>query len=112
MNYMLLILDDVKAQAKLPKAEMDRLVRSHGTFYKMLKAKGKLVMGQRLRPEISRVVLRKGAPQVMDGPFAETREFLGGFYLIRCKDRAEALEWARRCPILPGDAIEVRPVWE
>jgi hypothetical protein len=74
---------------------------------------GKLVAADRLRPEPEgcRVRLRDGRVQVTDGPFAETKEIVGGFYLIECASRAEAAEWAARLPIPEQGFIEVRPIW-
>ncbi len=113
MKYMLMILDSKTAWAKATPAEQTRIVRAHGGFGKKLKAKRKQVEGWRLRPEddASRVGLSKGKAFVTDGPFAETKEFLGGFYLIDCATREEAVAWAKEIPILEGDVVEVRPVW-
>ena len=67
----------------------------------------------RLRPETdaSRVRIKAGHHQVMDGPFAETKEALGGFYLIECDSREEAVEWAKKIPLGEGGFVDVRPVW-
>ncbi|HEX2160741.1 MAG TPA: YciI family protein [Thermoleophilaceae bacterium] len=60
----------------------------------------------------ARVTLADGAKQVTDGPFAEAREIVGGYWIIDVKSKQEAVEWAKRCPLEPGDVIEVRQVFE
>jgi hypothetical protein len=54
---------------------------------------------------------KAGLRQVMDGPFAETKEALGGFYLIECDTREQAVEWAKQIPLFEGGFVEVRPIW-
>jgi hypothetical protein len=60
----------------------------------------------------ARVAFGGGAPQITDGAFSEAREVVGGYWMIQAKSKAEAVEWARRCPAAPGDVIEVRQVFE
>ena len=113
MRYMLLIGSNDKNAPAPPRAEMETLVQAHGRFSQELQAAGKKVHGERLRPEgdASRVRLKAGQRQVMDGPFAETKEALGGFYLIECDTRDEAVEWAKKLPLVEGGFVDVRPVW-
>jgi hypothetical protein len=113
MRYMLVIGTDEKTEAQMPKAEMDALIQGHMRFGEELRAAGKMVVAERLRPEgdASRVRLKAGQRQVMDGPFAETKEVLGGFYLIECASKEEAVAWAKKIPLREGGYIEVRPVW-
>jgi hypothetical protein len=72
-----------------------------------------MVVSERLRPDAEgcRVRVKAGQRQVTDGPFAETKEALGGFYLIECDTREEAVEWAKKLPLRDGSFIEVRPIW-
>ena len=86
MRYMLLICSDDKAQTPPTKAEMEAMVQGHERFGAELQAAGKMVHGERLRSDsdASRVRFKAGQRQVMDGPFTETKEALGGFYLIEC----------------------------
>ncbi len=114
MRYLLLIGSDDKAAPAPPKAEMDAMVQGHVRFGEKLRAASKAVVGERLRPdsEASRIRLKAGQRQVMDGPFAETKEALGGFYLIDCDSREEAVEWAKQIPLREGGFIEVRPIWK
>jgi hypothetical protein len=113
MRYMLLICGDEKAQAQAPRAEMEAIVQGHARFAEELSAAGKMVLGERLRPdaEASRIRVKAGQRQVMDGPFAETKEALGGFYLIECDTREEAVEWAKKIPLREGGFVDVRPIW-
>lgn len=112
MRYMLLICSDKNQPAPSP-AQMDAMVQGHGRFAQDLRAAGKMVHGERLRPDTdgSRVRFKAGQRQIMDGPFTETKEALGGFYLIECDTREEALEWAKKIPLGEGGFVDVRPVW-
>jgi hypothetical protein len=112
MRYLLLICSD-KNQAPPTPAQMEAMVQGHGRFAQELGAAGKMVHGERLRPDSdgTRVRFKAGQRQVMDGPFAETKEALGGFYLIDCDSREEALEWAKKIPLNEGGYIDVRPIW-
>ena len=113
MRYLLLICSDDKGQAPPSKAEMEAMVQGHGRFATELGAAGKMVHGERLRPDAdgSRVRFKAGQRQVMDGPFTETKEALGGFYLIDCASKEEALEWAKKIPLREGGFVDVRPIW-
>jgi hypothetical protein len=112
MRYLLLICSD-KNQAPPTPAQMEAMVQGHGRFAQELGAAGKMVHGERLRPDSdgTRVRFKAGQRQIMDGPFAETKEALGGFYLIDCDSREEALEWAKKIPLNEGGYIDVRPIW-
>src|SRR5215475_11551316 len=114
MRYMLLIGANDKAAPLPPKAEMAAIYQGHVRFAEELRAAGKAIVGERLRPddEASRIRLKAGHRQVMDGPFAETKEALGGFYLIECDTREEAVEWAKKIPLREGGFIDVRPIWQ
>jgi hypothetical protein len=114
MRYMLLICANEKAEAAMPEAEMSAIVQGHMRFAEELRAAGKMVMGERLRPEgdASRIRLEGEQRRVIDGPFAETKEALGGFYLIECASKQEAVEWAKKVPLRADSFVEVRPVWQ
>lgn len=113
MRYMLLIGSDDKTGPPPPKTDMEAIVQGHRRFSEELQAAGKMVVGERLRPDGdgSRIRLKAGQRQVMDGPFAETKEALGGFYLIECDTKQEAVDWAKKIPLREGGFVEVRPVW-
>jgi hypothetical protein len=79
----------------------------------MIKA-GAAIGGARLRPISAATTIRvhDGRTQVLDGPYAETREQLGGYYLIEAADLDAATEWAARCPAAATGAVEIRPLWQ
>ncbi|HET7343286.1 MAG TPA: YciI family protein [Methylomirabilota bacterium] len=112
MRYLLLICNDKNA-APMTATEAQSLTEGHRKFQDELQAAGKLLGGERLRPEAdaTRVRNRSGQRHVMDGPFAETKEALGGFYLIDCEDRKEAVEWAGKMPLREGGAVDIREIW-
>lgn len=113
MRYLLLICSEEKTPAPPPPAEMQALMEGHARFSQELTAAGKMVANNRLRPETeaSRVRLKAGHRQVTDGPFAETKEAIGGFYLIDCDTKDEAIDWAKKIPLRDGGYVEVRPIW-
>ncbi len=114
MRYLLLIGSDNKNPGPPPPpAEMQAILQGHMRLGEALRAAGKVVAAERLRPDSdgARVRVKAGHPQVMDGPFAETKEAIGGFYLIDCDTKAEAVEWAKKVPLGDGGFVEVRPIW-
>jgi hypothetical protein len=110
MKYLLLIYGDEKAMQG-PNPER---MAAYVAYTEALKHAGVLCGGQRLQPtSTARTVrTRNGRASVLDGPFAETKEVLGGFYLIDVPDLDSALAWAGRCPGATHGSIEVRPLWE
>jgi hypothetical protein len=112
MRYMLLINSD-KAAPPPQTAEMEGMMRGHQRFAEELQAAKKMVHAERLRPdaEAARVRLKAGQRQVTDGPFAETKEVLGGFYLIDCDSIKEAVEWAKKIPLREDGHVDVFPIW-
>lgn len=79
----------------------------------VLRERGEFVDAQALSPEGAFVRFdQDGKPPVTDGPFAETKEQVGGFYLLECENLDEALAWAKKLPVRPGNAVEVRPVMD
>ena len=113
MRYMLLISSE-KGAPPPQKAEMDAIMQGHQQFGAELLAQKKMVHGERLRPDdvASRIRVKAGQRQVTDGPFTETKEVLGGFYVIECGSKAEAIEWAKKIPLQERGHIDVVPVWE
>jgi hypothetical protein len=112
MRYMLLINSDRHAPPP-QKGEMEAIMQGHQRFGEELLAAKKMVHGERLRSddEASRVRLKTGQRQVTDGPFTETKEVLGGFYLIECDTKSEAVAWAKKIPLREGGYIDVVPIW-
>ncbi len=113
MTFLLMIFDDEAAWATVGPAEMEDVMERHARLRADLEARGEFVRCDRLRPsaEAATVSIRAGAPVVTDGPFAETKEVMGGFYLVECGSKAEAIAWAKRLPLAGRSRVEVRPVW-
>jgi len=114
MKYLLLIVSSEETWGTLSPAEQNRVVEGHGQFGAELTKRHKFVDSRRLRPVAATTTVRVtpgGGRAVTDGPFSETKEVLGGYYLIECESKAEAIEWAKQMPIAFG-AVEVRPLWE
>jgi hypothetical protein len=112
VQYMLMCWFDEKAWAALPGGEKARIMREYGVLIQSLVTSGQLRGGGQLRSTSSATTLRmrNGKAVLTDGPFAETKEQLGGYHLVECRDLDEALSIAARIPTLPaGGAIEVRP---
>jgi hypothetical protein len=114
LKYLLLIYGDEKEEDRIPEAEMHQILSEYGGYTAEMKKAGKHIAGQRLRPvsTATSVRVRGGKKLITDGPFAETKEQLGGFYMIDAKDLDEAVEWAARIPSARLGTIEVRPIWE
>jgi len=114
MRYLLLIGSDTKTGTPPSPAQSQATLQAFMRFSEEAQKAGKTVVAERLRPEADarRVRVKAGQPLVTDGPFAETKEALGGFYLLECASREEALEWAKKVPISEGGYVDVRPVWQ
>jgi len=114
MRYLLLIGSDTKTGTPPSPAQSQATLQAFMRFSEEAQKAGKTIVAERLRPEAEarRVRVKAGHPLVTDGPFAETKEALGGFYLLECASREEALEWAKKVPISEGGYVDVRPVWQ
>lgn len=113
MQFMLLINGDMSAYAGPEGAALlDKAVAGHIKLAEDLIAAGVHFSGERLKPADTATTLRfdHGSVTLHDGPFAETHEELGGFYIIDVASLDEALEWAKRIPV-PKGSVEVRPIW-
>jgi len=112
MQYMLLIYDDETLWARMTEAERGKLMAEYGTLTQELQKSGKMVHGAPLQPTstATSVRLREGKTMTTHGPFAETREQLGGYYLVETRDLDEATAIAARIPSARLGTIEVRPV--
>ena len=112
MKYMLLIHDDEKAWAKLSEAERGKIYAEYGQFGQSVKTSGNYLAGAQLQPTTmaTSVRVREGKRLVTDGPFAETREQLGGYYLVEARDLDEAIGLAARIPTHGIGSVEVRPI--
>ena len=112
MKYMLLLYGN---QAQLPNFTPEQLqenVREWNAFSADAQAAGVLLYndGLALTTEAKSLTIRDGKTVIFDGPFAETREQLGGYFMLECKDMDEALEWAAKLPAAKFGTVEVRPV--
>jgi hypothetical protein len=114
MQYMLLIYDDPSVWAALPEDEMNALYGEYMAYTQALRDSGKFVAADQLQPTTTAtsVRVRGGKTLTTDGPFAETKEVLGGYYAITADSLDEALEWAAKIPSSKVGTIEVRPVVE
>ena len=116
MQYMCLIYDDEKVWQGMSEEERGKVFGEYGAFTEAIKSSGNYVAGDALQPisTATTVRVREGETLVTDGPFAETKEQLGGYYLVEAKDVDEALKIAERIPSARYGSIEVRPVvvWE
>ena len=112
MKYALLIYGDESVWANMDEAVMREVYAAHEAYGKALTEAGVLRGGEELAPSHTATSLRfaNGKASLHDGPFAEAREQLGGFYLIEVETLDEAIEWARRMPAMSEGTVEVRPL--
>jgi hypothetical protein len=114
MKYLCLIYSDENRIAAMPAAESQSFLGEYLAFTDSIRKSGHYVAAQRLRPTHTATTIRSrnGKISTTDGPFAETKEQLGGFYMIEANDLDEAIAIASRIPGTRTGSIEVRPVWE
>ena len=114
MKYLCLIYSDESQWAKAPQTETEKMMTEYRAFGESIRESGHHLAGFRLHPTpmATTVRIRGGKLSTTDGPFAETKEQLGGFYLIEAKDLNEAIQIGARIPGARVGSIEVRPVWE
>ena len=114
MRYMLMICSEEAAEEKMSAAEMGELMNAYMKFHQEAEAAGVLRGGDRLRPvaDATSVKVRDGKVDVTDGPFAETKEQLGGYYMVDVKNLDEAIVWAGKIPSAAIGTVEIRPIWE
>jgi len=112
MKYLCLIYSDESQWPKMPKAESDQMMAEYMAFGQSIQKSGHYVGGNRLQPTstASTVRIRNGKLSTTDGPFAETKEQLGGYYLIEAKDLNEAIQVGAKIPGARVGSIEVRPI--
>jgi hypothetical protein len=114
VKYLLMLTDIAGKWDTLPPPEQKRIIDAHNAFGEALRAEKRYVSSFRLRPPSEAKTLHFVSPErrdVTDGPFTETKEVMGGYYVIEAGSMDEAIAWARRLPLVYG-SIEVRPVWE
>ena len=114
MRYVLLICTDAEREQARSEAEMAAVLGEYEKFGEEMGRRGVLGPGERLRwpSEAVTVSVDNGKVITSDGPFAETKEQVGGFFIVDVKDQAEAIEIASKVPSARTGKIEVRPIWE
>ena len=114
MKYIFLLYADETGFTRLTPKEQSEGMAAYQAYTTALTKAGALVASNRLRPVATATTVRaKGSDfQVVDGPYAETKEELGGFYMVDVPDLDAALNWAKQCPGARHGVVEVRPIWE
>jgi hypothetical protein len=115
MRFLFILTQVEEAWAKAPPGAGERVYQQYMALEQELKSKGKFVDSVRLRPSGEASTLRNlpnGEREILNGPFTETDEVMGGYYVLECASIDEALEWANRMPNYGHGSIEVRPFWE
>jgi hypothetical protein len=114
MRYLLLIYGDESGMANASEAEQQAQMATWNEYTEEMRSSGAFVSGDGLQPTSTATTVRDGGgePLVTDGPFAETKEQLGGYYTLEVADLDEAIKWAHKCPGARYGSIELRPVME
>ena len=113
MEYMLMLYVNEAGWPKLTKAEQEQGIAAYVAYTEALNKAGVFRGSGRLQPSANATTVRiaNGKPQVLDGPYADSKEQFGGYYVIDVPDLDAALSWAARCPAANHGVIEVRPLW-
>jgi len=114
MQYLLLLYANEHGWDSLTPAQQQQGAAAYTAYTEALQKSGALKGSNRLQPTSTATTVRNenGKAQVLDGPYADSKEQLGGYYLIEAADLDAAIAWANRCPGAGHGTIEVRPVWE
>jgi hypothetical protein len=114
MQYLCLIYEDESAWQTIPQAEADKIIGEYHAYTDSITKSGHCLGGNALQPThtATTVRVRQGKVGTTDGPFAETKEQLGGYYLLKARDLNEAIQLASRIPGARYGSVEVRPVME
>lgn len=112
MQYMFLLYDDEANHLEPGTPEFGEMMQGYGSFTEEVRSKDIMLGGDALQSvsTATTVRVRGGGAQTTDGPFAETKEQLGGFYILDCKDLDEAIEYAAKIPAAKSGSVEIRPV--
>ena len=113
MQYLLTLYGDESGWDKMTPEQQQQGMAAYAAYGQALHSAGVLVNSNRLRPSNTATTLRtvNGKTQVLDGPFADSKEQLGGYYLIDVPDLDTAMTWAGRCPGVQHGTVEVRAIW-
>ena len=114
MRFMMLMVPGAYADPAPFKMPNDDEIKKMMKYNEELKKAGVLLTLEGLHPpeEAVRITFKGGAPKLVDGPFAEVKEFVGGYWMLDVRSKEEAIEWAKRCPAFKDDVIELRQVQE
>jgi hypothetical protein len=113
MQYLLTLYADESGWVQMTPEQQQQGVAAYGAYTEALRSAGALISSNRLRPAATATTLRtaNGKTQVLDGPFVDSKEQLGGYYLIEAADLDAAMQWAGRCPGVQHGVVEVRAIW-
>ena len=113
MQYILMLYTEEAGWSRLTRAEQEQGMAAYNAFTEALKKSGAFVSSNRLQPIANATTVRvaNGKSQVLNGPYADSKEQLGGYYVIEVPDLDAALSWASRCPTANHGIVEVRPLW-
>jgi hypothetical protein len=114
MQYLLMVYSNESATQPLTEAQGQEMMAAYGAYGEALRKAGAYVGSNRLKPSSTATTVRLsgGKTEVLNGPYAEVKEQLGGYYLIEVADLDAAISWAARCPGASHGRMEVRPVWQ
>jgi hypothetical protein len=112
MEYLLMICSEESKDPTPGSEEFNTMMDGFASFSAEMEAKGVIRGGNALQPvaTATTVRLRKGKAEIIDGPFVETKEVLGGYYLLDCKDLDEAIAYAKKIPVVGWGSVEIRPI--
>ncbi len=113
MQYLLMLYLDESGWSNLTKEEQAQGVAAYGAYTEALKKAGILAGSNRLQHSAAATTVRiaNGKSQVLDGPYADSKEQVGGYYMIDVPDLDAAISWAARCPTASHGIVELRPIW-
>lgn len=113
MKYMLLVYSNEAGMQSASKAQVDQMLAAYGAYVEALNKAGVAAGTNRLQGTAAATTVRvaNGQTKVLDGPYAETKEQLGGYFIVDVPDLDAALSWAARCPGASHGVVEVRPIW-
>jgi hypothetical protein len=113
MKYLLLMYADESIGSNYSQEESQAAAKTWAEFRREISASGELISSGGITPvaTVTTVRVRNDKTLITDGPFAETHEQLGGYFLVDCKDLDEAIRWAEKIPTAQYGSIEIRPLW-
>src|SRR5580704_18970157 len=113
MQYLLMLYSDETMWSKLSGAQQEQGAAAYAAYGEALAKAGALKGSNRLQPTTAATTVRveNGKSQVLDGPYADSKEQVGGYYLIDVPDLDAAISWAARCPTASHGIVELRPIW-